>query len=106
LLRLVCVLLLFSQHVGLVHAVAHAAHDGSVKQQGVEQRSDNAPAQGTLSRICALDAALAQVLGGAPSACHAFAAEKPSPELSAGVPCTFVSLEAPAPRSRGPPSLL
>jgi hypothetical protein len=105
LLRLVCALLLFSQHVGLVHAVVHAANHGSA-QQGVEKRSDDAPAQGKLSRICALDAALSQVLGGAPLACHAFGVEKPAPVLSAGVPGTFVSLEAPAPRSRGPPSLL
>jgi hypothetical protein len=105
-LQLACALLLFAQHMGIAHAVWHAAHNLPSQQQGLDRDRREAPAPAKASRLCALDAAFAQVLGGGPLACHSFSAEKPPAEASAHVPSAFLSLEAPAPRSRGPPSLL
>jgi hypothetical protein len=105
LLKLVCALLLFAQHVGLSHAIWHASRDLPAQQQRVgEQRSD-APASREVSRICALDVAFAQVLGGGPLACHSFSVEKPAGHLTSQESYAFVSSEKPSPRSRGPPAL-
>ena len=104
-LRLVCALLLFAQQAGLVHAVLHAAHQGQAQERRLDERSGES-SEGQLSRVCALDAALSQVLGGAPLASHSFAPAALSTEISSSACGAFVTLESPAPRSRGPPSLL
>jgi hypothetical protein len=109
LLQLVCALLLVAQHVGLAHAVWHAAQHVPVHRQGPHAKAPqpaDAPAQSDASKLCPLDAAYGQVLGAGPLACvqfhpHSLAAHAPS--HAAG---TFATLDIPTPRSRGPPSRL
>lgn len=105
LLKLVCALLLFAQHVGLSHAIWHAARDLPAQHQRLEEARGEAPASREVSRICALDVAFAQVLGGGPLACHTFTAEKPPAHTATTHVQTFVSFEKISPRSRGPPPL-
>ena len=102
---LVCGLLLFAQHVGLSHALWHAVRDLPAHEEHVHYGGTDSPVSGDLSRLCALDAAFAQSLGGGPLACHAFSAEKPSTEITTNQSYSFVSFERPSPRSRGPPAL-
>ena len=102
---LVCGLLVFAQHVGLSHAIWHAAQPLPGHEQQVDLAGSETPVPGDLSRLCALDAAFAQVLGAGPLACLAFSAETPSMRSTAHPAYTFVSFEKPSPRSRGPPSL-
>jgi hypothetical protein len=105
LLKLACALLLFAQHVGLSHAIWHAAQSVPAQQQRMAEERNDAPASREVSRICALDVAFAQVLGGAPLACHTFSTEKPPAHVTTRDTLAFVSIEKPSPRSRGPPAL-
>jgi hypothetical protein len=105
LLKLACALLLFAQHVGLSHAIWHAAQGAPAQQQRMNEQRNDAPASREVSRICALDVAFAQVLGGAPLAWHAFFTEKASPPLTTRATLAIVGIEKPSPRSRGPPAL-
>jgi hypothetical protein len=105
LLKLVCALLLFAQQVGLSHAIWHAARDLPAQQQQIKEQRSDSPASREVSRICALDVAFAQVLGGGPLACYTFSAEKPAVHLTTHESHAFVSIEKPSPRSRGPPAL-
>lgn len=106
LLQLACALLLFAQHVGLAHAIWHAAQQLPAQQQRADERRSDRPISREVSRLCALDVAFAQVLGAGPLSCHDFSAEKPTAETPAHVPGAFAAYESLTPRSRGPPSLL
>ena len=109
LLQLVCALLLFAQHMGLAHAIWHAAQQRPVHEQrysGAKDRDYNGPVSRDVSSLCALDAVLGQVLGGAPLACPAFSAEKPLAQAPAHVPAACATADTLTPRSRGPPSRL
>jgi hypothetical protein len=102
---LVCGLLLFAQHVGLSHAIWHAAHALPGHEQQVDRADGGSPVPSELSRLCDLDAVFAQVLAGGPLASHAFSAEKPSTDTTTSESYPFVSFQKPSPRSRGPPAL-
>jgi hypothetical protein len=100
LLTAACALLLLAQHVGLAHAVWHAFH----KNPAQYEKPDGKPAS-TAATLCSFDAAIGQVLGGAPAAAYLFSAEPPSfDRIQAAVhvapPARFL-----APLSRGPPAL-
>jgi hypothetical protein len=111
LVQLVCALLLLAQHVGLAHAVWHAAQN--LPAQGQPARTKAAQPADTpartpsdVSKLCPLDAAFGQVLGAGPAACLQLHAEKsaaPAPLHASG---SFATLDTPTPRSRGPPSPL
>ena len=103
LLGIVCALLLLAQQVGLTHAVWHAAHaSDTVEQSG----SGQAPALPHASKLCALDALLGQVLGAGPVSAFAFDHSAAAAEVPSCATHAVASLAAPAPRSRGPPTLL
>ena len=106
-LQALCALLLLAQHVGLAHAVWHAAehlpaHEQPSHAHGEGERSS--PAE--TSKLCALDAAFGQVLGAGPLSCLDFRTESPSAAAPAHAHGVHVSLSALTPRSRGPPSPL
>ena len=106
LLGIACALLLLAQHVGLTHAVWHAAHN--VPAHATALAADDGDASGLphASKLCPLDAALGQVLGAGPTSGFAFdhLAERASaPSFAAHA---AASLSVLAPRSRGPPAIL
>lgn len=104
LVRLACVLLLFAQHVGLTHAIWHAAQQTPSKQQRVDEERRDGPSSRDVSKLCVLDALFGQVLGGGPLACHHVPAQTQTAETPAHAQHAFATLEALTPRSRGPPS--
>lgn len=104
LLQLACALLLFSQYEGLAHAVWHAAQQLPHEQQRVQQERPQKPAAPQAAKLCALDVAFAQVLGGGPTACHQLPIESAGSSAVAHDAAHFASLRSPTPRSRGPPS--
>lgn len=108
LLQLACALLLFAQHMGLAHAIWHAAQQRPVHEQrysAAADRDHDSPVSRDVSSLCVLDAVLGQVLGGAALGCPAFSAEKPLAQAPAGAPVAYATSDALTPRSRGPPSL-
>jgi hypothetical protein len=104
LLQLVCALLLLAQHVGLAHAVWHAAQGLPVHVAA--DASGEAPAPSEASKLCPLDAAFGQVLGAGPNACLEFHAISPAVQAPVHAVGSFATLHTPTPRSRGPPSPL
>ena len=104
-LAFACALLLFAQHVGLAHAIWHAAQRAPAEQR-LEQRTREAPTSREVSRLCALDVAFAQILGGGPPITHGFVAESRAAESWTHAPAAFFSPASFAPRSRGPPALV
>jgi hypothetical protein len=106
LLQLACAFLLFAQHMGLAHAIWHAAQQMPAQQQRADERRNDRPISREVSRLCALDVAFAQVLGAGPLAGHDFSAEKPTAETPVHALGAFATSETFTPRSRGPPSLL
>ena len=98
-----CALLLFAQHVGLTHAVWHAAHSLETVEQS---RGGEAPALPHASKLCGLDALLGQVLGAGPVITFSFDASAVVDDVPSYGAHALASLPAPAPRSRGPPTLL
>lgn len=105
LLKLVCALLLFAQHVGLSHAIWHASRDLPAQHHGLGEQQSHAPASPDAGKTCALDVAFAQVLGGGPLASHAVPGQSPDVHIATIRTYAFVSFEKPSPRSRGPPAL-
>ena len=108
-IQLVCALLLFSQHIGLTHAIWHAAEHRPLHEQGygsAEDHDHGNPASRNGSNLCALDAVLGQVLGGAALAGSAFAAEKPLAHAPVHAPAAYATSDTLTPRSRGPPAPL
>jgi hypothetical protein len=107
LLRLLCALLLFAQHLGLAHAVLHAYKAVPVQQQdGVQSERSQGPHAPKLSTLCAFDAVFGQVLGAAPPPAHFSAVLPASTTSGLQARCAFVLVEFLAPLSRGPPSFL
>ena len=104
LLLLVCALLLFAQHVGLAHALQHAAHPAS-DQQTLAHENDPSDSR-ELTTTCALDAVLAQVLGAGPISAYAFSCETPSTNTPRHAAPGVARFDTPTARSRGPPALL
>jgi len=103
-LGLVCALLLFAQQIGLAHAVWHATQQ--VPQQQAAGEKTDAPKLPHASKLCPLDAALGQVLGMAGPTCFSFALPQADAHKHACAALVSVSVDAPSPRSRGPPALL
>jgi hypothetical protein len=102
-------MLLLAQHVGLAHAVWHAAQHLPAQGQPVHAKAAQpaeAPAQSEASKLCALDATFGQVLGAGPLACLQLRAEKPTSQAPQHASGSFATLDTPTPRSRGPPSPL
>ena len=104
LLLVVCALLLFAQHVGLAHALRHAAHALPVEQQALAYENDPSDSR-ELTTTCALDAILAQVLGAGPISAYSFSSETPSAHTPRHAAPGVAHFDAPTARSRGPPSL-
>ena len=102
---LACGVLLFAQHVGLSHAIWHSAQNAPAHEQQIDHAATHAPASGELSKLCALDAAFAQVLGAGPLSCHPFSSERQRADVGASAPRALLSLDKLTPRSRGPPPL-
>jgi hypothetical protein len=94
-------LLLFAQHTALAHAVWHALHGGPTEHA----HSNQAPKSGP-GALCALDAAIGEILGGAAPAAtcvfHAHAAD--CAPVVVGLRVVFAARFL-APLSRGPPAL-
>jgi hypothetical protein len=106
-LGIVCALLLFAQQVGLAHSLWHATQKIPQQAQALQETGGkDAPAFPHASRLCPLDAALGQVLGGAFTSAFTFdvaAADRHAPAYAArdsASPHPF------PPRSRGPPLFL
>jgi len=107
LLRLVCALLLFAQHLGLAHAVLHAYRPLPVQQQdGVQSERFHGPHAPKLSKLCAFDAVFGQVLGAAPPPVQFSAVQPASSTTTLQGHCALVVVQFLAPLSRGPPSFL
>ena len=106
LLQLMCALMLFAQHVALAHSVLHAYKDRLAQQElGVQiDRSDRGHAP-KLSKLCAFDAVLGQVLGCAIPSAHFFCSSEVGSESALLNPYCFHSSEFLAPHSRDPPPL-
>jgi hypothetical protein len=106
-LGIVCALLLFAQQVGLAHSLWHATQKIPQQAQALQKSGgQNAPALPHASRLCPLDAALGQVLGGAFTTAFTFdvaAADRHAPAYAAR---DSASPDPLTPRSRGPPVLL
>jgi len=105
LLLLVCALLLFAQHVGLAHALRHAANALPVQQQALASEND-ASGSREFTTTCALDAVLAQVLGAGPISAYTFSCETPSPDTPRHAAPGVAHFDTPTARSRGPPALI
>lgn len=108
-IQLVCALLLFAQHIGVTHAIWHAAQQRPLHEQGHGSALDqdyDSPESRDVSNQCALDALFGQVLGGAALAGSAFTAEKPLASVPAHAPAAYAASDTLTPRSRGPPALL
>ena len=106
LLGIVCALLLFAQHVGLTHAVWHAAHDLPHHAAALDQSDGDASGLPHASKLCPLDALLGQVLGAGPVSAFAFDYSAGSASAPSCAAHAVASLCALSPRSRGPPPLL
>lgn len=101
---MVCALLLFAQQVGLWHSVWHAAN-AHAAQQVTDRAAGDTKSLPHGSKLCALDAALGQVIGG--GAVSAFTFELADAQAHAlhselSLPASVHALIA---RSRGPPAL-
>ena len=106
LLGLVCALLLFAQQVGLTHAVWHAAHDVPVHASALADRDGDTSGLPHASKLCPIDAALGQVLGGGPVSAFAFDLAGRCASAPSSAAQSAASLSALSPRSRGPPAFL
>ena len=106
LLGIVCALLLFAQHVGLTHAIWHAAHDRPHHAMASDQSDGDASGLPHASKLCPLDALLGQVLGAGPVSAFAFDPVAAGASAPSCATHAVASLPAPSPRSRGPPALL
>ena len=104
LLGIVCALLLFAQQVGLAHSVWHAAHT-LPSQQAADAATDDAPSLPHASKLCALDAALGQVLGAGAVSGFTFALRSPQAHALHSELFDPASVHALTARSRGPPAL-
>lgn len=101
---MLCALLLFAQQVGLWHSVWHAANPHAA-QHVTDRAAGHSKSLPHASKLCALDAALGQVIGGgavsgftfvlADAQAHAFHSELSLPVSAHALPA----------RSRGPPAL-
>jgi hypothetical protein len=106
-LGIVCALLLFAQQVGLAHSLWHAAQKIPQQAQALQDTGGtNAPASPHASRLCPLDAALGQVLGGAFLSAFSFAVTTTGSHARSSVSAYLASRDSPTPRSRGPPLLV
>ena len=106
LLQLVCALLLFAQQMGLTHAIWHAVQQRPLHEQGAgSAQHDDHGSQGSrdASRLCALDAMLGQVLGGAGLGLPSFLAEKLHAQAPLHALVVNLTTHTLTPRSRGPP---
>lgn len=103
LLGLTCALVLVAQHVGIAHAVWHAYQQLPVQESGIG--GEDRPFAPELTRLCAFDAALGQVLGCAPPPQNLFILSSAANVLAAAVPRARTPAESLSPRSRGPPAL-
>jgi hypothetical protein len=105
LLGIVCALLLFAQHVGLTHAVWHAAQNLPAHTALADDDSDSSGLPHA-SKLCPLDAALGQVLGAGPVSGFAFDHLDDGASAPSFAAHAAPSLSVLTPRSRGPPALL
>jgi hypothetical protein len=103
-LGIACALIVFAQHAALAHAVWHAGQQ--LPQQQERLGESERPYAPELSRLCAFDAALGQILGCAPPP-ERFAPAATTTATHAPA-CAYdcAAAEVLAPHSRGPPALL
>jgi hypothetical protein len=101
--RFVCVfLLLFAQQSALAHAAWHAYTHTPWQDEQDHEDQDDASFQG---KLCGLDGAFCQVLGGAQASAVHHALPQGSAETIAYRPHACVVPELHIPLSRGPPVL-
>ena len=105
-LQLVCALVLFAQHVALAHSVLHAYRHGLAQQElGVQVDRSHRQHAPKVSKLCAFDAMLGQVLGCASPPADFSASTQVRSECVAFIGHRTHSGEFLAPLSRGPPPL-
>jgi hypothetical protein len=103
-LAVVCALLLFAQQVGLWHSVWHAANPHAAQQVAAPASGDSKSLPHA-SKLCALDAALGQILGGGAVSGFTFALTDAKHHALDGERSLPASLHALTARSRGPPAV-